>query len=99
MIKKTLGVEPWKIEEIRRHLQERFPENEIDCFARGQHAAHLFLVLKADPREKNRVVHQLLITKRFFDRFTDQGSLATALAAGEVVLRMIQASDRTVELY
>ena len=99
MTRKLASIEPWKIEEVRRYLQERFAEDEIDHFPRGDQAAYLFLVMKRDQQKKSRVTHQLLVTKKFFDRFTNHMALAGALSVGGVVMRMIEASDRTVELH
>ena len=95
------SADPRKIDAICRYLQERFPENEIDHFPRG-HTAHLFVVMKRtkdiDPT-KTRVLHQLLITRRYLDRFTDHASLVDGLSAADVVVQMTRSRDRTVELY
>ena len=92
-------IEKWKIDEVRRYLEDRFAEHEIDNFPRGNQTAHLFRVLKKNPKGEREVVHQLLITKKFFDRITEPLALRQALIAGEVVLRMIRLRDRTVELH
>ncbi len=92
------GIDPWKIDEVRRYLQDLFANDEIDHYPRDR-AAHLFLIMKRDRHGRSKVAHQLLITKGFFDRFTDNLALVGALSTGQVGIRMIEAADRTVELH
>jgi hypothetical protein len=95
----TRRLEPWKADEVRKYLQRAFREGRIDDYPKGAQAAHLFLVLKARPREGHRVAHQLLITRQFFDRFSDVMALREALASTDVGTSLQRAGDRTVELY
>ncbi len=92
-------IKTWKIDEVRRYLEERFAEHEIDYFPRGDQIAHLFRVLKRNAKGECEVAHQLLITKKFFDRIAEPLTLRQALVAGDVVLRMVRLRDRTVELH
>jgi hypothetical protein len=95
----TRRLEPWKADEVRKHLQRSFREGRIEDYPKGAQAAHLFLVLQARPHERHRVAHQLLITRQFFDRFSDVMALREALVSTDVAESLQRAGDRTVELY
>ncbi|MGH7322640.1 MAG: hypothetical protein ACRELA_23880 [Candidatus Rokuibacteriota bacterium] len=95
----TTKVEPWKIDEVRKYLEKMFREARIDEYPKGMHAAHLFLVLTQRLNDRHRVAHQLLITRQFFDRFTDNLALRQALVTADVESHLKRAGERTVELY
>jgi hypothetical protein len=99
MIVASTRLEPWKADEVRKHLQRTFREGRIEDYPKGAQAAHLFLVLKQRPHERHRVAHQLLITRQFFDRFSDAVALREALVSTDVVTSLQRAGDRTIELY
>jgi hypothetical protein len=91
-------LDPWKISEVLKYLGKKFPECRLDEFPRGSGVAHLFVVTEpaADPRKRQR--HNLLITRGFFDRFSDPTSLAQALEAAAVAGSLTKAGDRTIDL-
>lgn len=92
-------LELWKTDEVRKYLAREFHEGRIEDYPKGLHAAHLFLVLKQRPHERHRVAHQLLITRQFFERFSDYTALREALVSADVGGHLQEAGDRTVELY
>jgi len=94
MASQRADIDQWKIEAVRTYLQDQFTESRIDHFPRGNHTAVLFLVM-----ERGSVAHQLLVTKKFLDRFTDTLSMRDALGSAEAVLRLRQAGQKTVELH
>ena len=87
-------IEEWKTEQIRKYLEEQFSGRRIDHFPRGDSTAVLFLVM-----ERKRSIHQVLITKKFLDRFTDHAALLDTLSAIGVTDSMRRAGQRTVELH
>ncbi len=95
----TTRIEPWKITEVRKYLERDFPESRIDEYPKGMHAAHLFLVLTQRLNDRHRVAHQLLITRQFFDRYTDEIAIRQALMSADVGSHLKRAGERTVELY
>ena len=95
----TGRIEPWKIDLVRRHLERRFPDARIDDYIRGGGIAHLFQVLTKHATGQRRVAHQLLVTRKFFDRYTDAASLRQELLGNGVADSLEKAGDRTVELY
>ena len=99
MVVATKRLEPWKTDEVRKYLQREFHEGRIEDYPKGAASAHLFLVLKQRPHERHRVAHQLLITRQFFERFSDYTALREALVSADVGGHLQQAGDRTVELY
>jgi len=99
MVVATKRLEPWKTDEVRKYLQREFHEGRIEDYPKGAASAHLFLVLKQRPHERHRVAHQLLITRQFFERFSDYAALREALVSADVGGHLQQAGDRTVELY
>ena len=86
-------VDDWKIEGVRRHLQDRFEGRTIEHYPRGG-TTHLFQVI-----ERRRTLHHLVVTPRFFDRMTSPMSLVEALVAVDVGDRMRRGGEITVELY
>jgi hypothetical protein len=99
MVASTRRIEPWKTDEVRKHLQRSFREGRVEDYPKGAQAAHLFVVLKQRPHERHRVAHQLLVTRQFFDRFADVMALREALVLTDVAESLLRAGDRTVELY
>ena len=100
MIQTTARIETWRIDQVRKYLKREFPGSTLDDYPRGAHAAHLFLVRKEPGIGKGRpTTHQLLVTRGFFDRFTDQGALHEALVVGDVAEQLRRSGERTVELY
>ena len=93
------GIELWKVEEIEHYLRDRFANYEIEHFFKGDQTACLFVLLQWDQHGKKEVVHQLLVMRKFLDRFQERTSLAGSLSAGDMVMRMLKAGDRTVELH
>ena len=91
-------VDAWKVVEVRRYLEKKFPGARLDDYPRGA-VAHLFVVLEpgTDPRRQQR--HHLMITRNFFDRFVDPATLKDGLDAAEVGRALIRAGDRSVDLY
>jgi hypothetical protein len=91
-------VDQWKIEEVRRYLEKVFPASRLDSYPRGI-LAQLFTVTEGavDPRKQQR--HHLLVTRQFFDRYTDASALKEALAAADVARSLVRAGERTIELY
>src|SRR5262249_53914868 len=92
-------IEQWEVEEGRRYLGEKIPAGRLGDYPRGGALAHLFAVVGAggDPRPPQRP--NLLVTRQFFDRYTDSGALKDALESAEVGRSLTRAGDRTVELY
>jgi hypothetical protein len=92
-------IETWKLEEVRHYLGRHFPAAHLDDYPRGAAIAHLFTVTESalDRRKQNR--HYLLITRQFFDRFSDASALKEALESADVGKSLLRAGDRTVELY
>ena len=86
-------LEQWKVEEVRTYLQRHFPTCGIEHYAKGGGEADLFVVL-----ERRGVVHQVLILRRFFDRFTDHPALRDVLTGMRVACRLEEAGEKTVEL-
>ena len=77
-------IEPWKLDLVRRYLERRFPDARVDDYVRGGGIAHLFQVLTKHATGQRRVAHQLLITRKFFDRYTDATSLRQELLGSAV---------------
>jgi hypothetical protein len=94
------GIDPWKIEEVRRYLAKRFPAGRFDDYSRGP-VAHLFVIrLAAVGRQANRQDrHNLVVTRQFFDRFQDTMSLKDGLDSADVAKALEKAGERSVELY
>ena len=92
-------IETWKIDLVRRHLERRFPDARIDDYPRGGGIAHLFQVLTKHASGQRRVAHQLLVTRTFFDRYTDAASLRQELLGGGLTETLERHGDRTLELY
>ena len=83
-------VDEWKIEGVRRYLQDRFEGRTIEHYPRGA-TTHLFQVIER--------LHHLVVTARFLDRMTSPMSLVEALVAVDVGDRMRRGGEITVELY
>jgi hypothetical protein len=92
-------IESWKIDLVRRYLERQFPDARIDDYIRGGGIAHLFQVLTKHAAGQRRVAHQLLVTRKFFDRYTDAASLRQELLGSGVADSLERSDDRTVELY
>ena len=86
-------VDEWKIDGVRRYLQDRFEGRTIEHYPRAS-VAYLFQVT-----ERRRTLHQLVVTARFFDRMSSPMSLLETLAAADVGDRMKRGGEITVELY
>lgn len=86
-------LEQWKVEEVRAYLQRHFPTHTVEHYAKGGGTAALFLVL-----DRRVVVHQVIILRRFFDRFTDHPALRDVLSSMRVAYRLEEAGEKTVEL-
>lgn len=95
----TARIDTWKIDQVRKYLGKAFLGGRIDDYPRGCNAAHLFLVAEPSVPGKPRKAHNLLVTRQFFDRFTDQGALHEALVAADVSRQLARGDGRTVELY
>lgn len=91
-------IDLWKIEEVRRYLAKRFPGGRFDDYPRGAGTAHLFVVT-VSPIGQRQARHNLVVTRQFFDRFTDHSSLKNALDSGDVGRSLERAGERSVELY
>jgi hypothetical protein len=93
-------IDHWKIEEIRKYLEKRFPAGRFDDYTRGPQA-HLFAVrVAAVGRSAIRQDrHNLVVTRQFFDRFPDTMSLRDGLDSADVAKTLEKAGERTVELY
>jgi hypothetical protein len=83
----------WKIETVRRYLEERFEGRTVQHYPRGKKSL-LFVVL-----DQGKTSHQLLVMERFFDRFNDGEAVREALEGAEVWQRMLAGGQITVELY
>ena len=92
-------IEHWKVDEVRKYLERAFRDCRIDDYPKGSHTSHQFLVMTQRPMDQHRVAHQLLVTRGFFDRFTDPTALGEGLRAGDVLASLKRAGERTVELY
>ncbi len=95
-------IDPWKIDTVRKYLHERFLDREVDDFPRGDRTAVLFEVFERRGKigeQRRQVGHQLLVTRKFLDRFADRGGLIESLRMMDVAKSMRDAGDRTVELH
>jgi len=92
-------IEMWKVDLVRRYLERQFPEARVEDYARGGGIAQLFQVLTKHASGQRRVTHQLLVTRKFFDRYTDVASLRQELLGSGVAQSLERSGDRTLELY
>jgi hypothetical protein len=91
-------LDSWKISAVVRYLGDAFPGSRVEEYPRGGAVAHLFVVVAPglDPRKRQR--HNLLVTRAFFDRFSDPTSLGEALDSAGIARSLAKAGDRTIDL-
>lgn len=100
MLQATTGrIDSWKIDEVRKYLGKSFLGGRLEDYPRGCNVAHLFQVAEPSAPGQPRKAHNLLITRQFFDRFTDHSALHEALATADVSRQLARGNGRTVELY
>lgn len=99
MIQTAGRIETWQLDEIRRCLGREFPGSRIDDYPRGGHTAYLFTITEAAVSRANAMRHHLLVTRGFFDRFTDFVGLRDALVSGDVGRQLRREGEKTVTLY
>ena len=92
-------IEPWQIDKVREYLSGALVGVRIDDFPRDNHVAHLFIVTEPSVPGGRPIRHYLLITRHFFERFADQGSLRQALISAHVAKQLARSGGRTVTLY
>ncbi|HEV8309655.1 MAG TPA: hypothetical protein VGW35_18485 [Methylomirabilota bacterium] len=92
-------VDAWKIDEVRQYLARVFPAARLDDYPRGLAIAHLFVVTATGIDRRKQERHYLLVTRQFFDRFSDGAGLKDALDSADVPRSLARAGERTVELY
>jgi hypothetical protein len=87
------------VQEVLRYLARAFPTSRVDDYPRGGAVSHLFTIREAaaDPRKAQR--HHLIVTRQFFERYTDAVSLKDALESADVARTLIRAGDRTIDLH
>ena len=92
-MRRAAYVDEWKIDGVRRYLQDRFEGRTIEHYPRAT-VSYLFQVT-----DQRRTLHQLVVTTRFFDRMTHPMSLFENLVVADVGERMKRGGEITVELY
>lgn len=92
-------IEPWQIDKVCDYLSRALVGVRIDDFPRGHHVAHLFVVTVPGVPGGRTTKYYLLITRQFFERFTDQGSLRQALISAHVAKQLARSGGRTLTLY
>jgi len=92
-------IEPWQIDNVCEYLSLSFVGVRIDHYERGNHATHLFIVTGSGGPGGRPIRYYLLVTRGFFERFTDRGSLRQALISTHVAKQLARSGGRTVTLY
>jgi hypothetical protein len=93
------GIEPWQVQEVLRYLARAFPTSRLDDYPRGGAVSHLFTIRDAAPDPRKAQRHHLIVTRQFFERYTDAVSLKAALESAEVARALIRAGDKTIDLH
>lgn len=99
MLLAAARIDSWKIDEVRKYLSKSFVGCRVDDYPRGCNIAHLFLIAEPTVPGQRRKAHNLLVTRQFFDRFSDHSALQEALNMADVSRQLLRGDGRTVELY
>jgi hypothetical protein len=93
------GIEPWKVQEVVRYLVGAFPASRVEDYPRGNAVAHLFVIRESAPDPRKAQRHNLMVTRQFFERYSDSIALKDALESGDIARSLKRAGDRTIDLY